>query len=329
MSKKLLEQIAATVTPRLGGIDWPALELRFGMPRDRIVYHVAPTGGASSQTDGLFAYLEVMTAAKARADVALKDVVLSWKVQDDPQTRQSEIKQAMDAFTDVQEDLGNIEKAVLSAVNNNFTFLTPDASLVMQREHFRAIVSSIYMASLYGMVVHANAIMQANNVDGFLIADSADEIVRAYNALVFLSESGALDTLKLNTLVPPPPEAPSTPGVGLTPIAWAAIITISVTLVVAIVAWCVVNMEKQAFVNRMVKDLCEDALKTGDPNKYKRCTELVEINGTATSSPPNPGDWVLEFGKGALLIGIAFAIAWATPTAVRILSDRHEDRRMA
>lgn len=301
----LLEKIAAEVSPDLGGVDWNALEAQFRLPREEIVY---ATEGLVSDA-GVFKYQEYMDAAFDRANSALEGIPLTWQIEENPDTSESEVALAMEAWANVQEETISIGDNVLHALRANLSFLNSESVFVVEKELLRATVSSTYMVCLFGLVTHAKAMMQLSGVAPEDIIASADNITKTFNALADLAEMGALDPLK--------PGAPA--ATGAVPV--GVVIAISAVLAVGIIAWCVVSVTQQIETNRAIKLLCEEAIRSGDEAGRERCAELVKLNITATQGGPIER-LAISLGQAALMVAISYGIFLMVPPIARMLGAK-------
>lgn len=273
LSESILK-LASKVNVELGGVDWTSLEAKLGIPREEIVYHT----GEEVSDSGFAMYWQYLQAAQARAKKALEDngIVMSWQVTEDPNTSESEVVEAMRAWDAVQLETVDVSDIVLSAIDSNIAFLSTEDSFRIEREKLRAMVSSVYMVSLYGSVGHKEAIMQSASVAPEDIVESADNIVKSFNALTHLVEVGALNALKK-------PSDEST-ALGVEP--GTVLVVISVVVAICVIAWCIVAVAKQIKVNKAIEQLCTEAVRTGSSKDKARCSALVEMNLTATDGGP-------------------------------------------
>lgn len=305
LSESILE-LASKVNVELGGVDWTSLEAKLGIPREEIVYHT----GEEVSDSGFAMYLQYLQAAHARAKKALEDsgIVLSWQVTEDPNTSEKEVVEAMRAWDAVQRETVDVSDIVLAAIDSNVALLSTDDSFRIERERLRAMVSSVYMVSLYGSVGHKEVIMQSASVAPEDIVESADIIVKSFNALTHLVESGSLNSLKK------PLDA-----LGVAPA--TVMVVISVVVAVCVIAWCIVAVTKQIKVNKAIEQLCTEAVRTGSSKDKARCSALVEMNLTATEGGPSIAPLVDL--KGILIAGAVLAgLVILGPPLVRSLDSR-------
>lgn len=268
-------KLASKVEAELGGVNWAELEVKLNIPREEVVYHT----GAEVSDSGAFMYWHYIDVAYLRAKQALTDnqIVLSWDVTDNPATEENEVVLASKAWDAIQRETVDVAGVTMGAIEQGVSFLDPSKAMLVDREKLRAMVSSIFMVSLYGSVAHKQVVMQHANVAPEDIIESADEIVKSFNAITRLVEVGALNPLRKET---------ATAGLGLAP---GVIVTIAVLAVVAIciIAWCIVATTKQIKVNKAIEQMCTEAARTGSEKDKERCSALVEMNLTATEGGPS------------------------------------------
>lgn len=297
----LLEEIASEISTDIPGIDWDALEARFGMPREELVYH---TGGETPDESGAFAYDLFIQAARARAEAQLGTIQLTFQVKDNPDTREDEMSLAMSAWEKIQNEEVAIGDVVLRALRTGKSYLSDEDAFEVDRETLRAMVSSVYLICLYGTLIHLKKLMQFREMSGEAIVQSADDVTRMFNALAIMGEQGALDPLR-----------PRAAGVVQVPVVIA--ISIAAVFVVGSIAYLFVTSQRQASVNKAMELLCEDAIRTGDEDAKERCADLVEINSVATKGPTER--MVLSIGQAALMVGGAYALIMLAPMVPKML----------
>ena len=315
----LLEKIAAEVSPDLGGVDWDALELQLGIPREEVVYHTAENTDGS----GVFLYQAYIKQAFDRAEIALSDVQLTWQVEADPATAEDDIALSMEAWKKVKEETISIGDNVLHALRTNIEFLSGNNAFEMNKELLRAMISSTYMTNLYGALAHAKAMMQLSDVAPEDIINSADNITKTFNALAMMANMGVLNPLKRTPAVKPPPETVTEDVVieGTSGVPVAVLIVIGAVLAIGLIAWCIVEVIKQQATNRAIQLVCEDAVRSGDEDAQSRCIELVKLNKTAQNGGPL-GDLALSLGQAALMVGISYAAFMLIPPLARMFKRR-------
>lgn len=313
----LLEKIAAEVSPRLGGVDWDALEAELGIPREEVVYH---TGAPSSGEGGLFLYQKYIKAAFDRANASLKDIRLTWQIEDDPATSENEVVEAMEAWDKTKQEAVTIGDSVLHALRSNIEVLSGDNAFEIVKEDLRAMVSSTYMTCLYGALAHAKGVMQLSDVAPEDIVNSADSITKTFNAIADMADMGVLNPLKDTPAAPSPSsEEVVVQGTGAVPV--AILVVIGAVVGVALIVWCIVEVIKQQALNRTIQLVCEDAVKSGDEGAKDRCLELIKINKTSQNGGPL-GDLALSLGQAALMVGISYAVFWVIPPLVRAFNGK-------
>lgn len=301
----LLEKIAAEISPEIPGIDWEALEARFGKPRELLVFD---TGGDTPDESGAFAYDLFIQAARARAEAQLATVQLTFQVKDDPATEEDEISLAMAAWEEVQQEQTTIGGALLRALQNDRQFLSSSSSFEISREAFRASISSAYLICLYGALIHLKKMMQFEEMSGEAIVQSADDVTRMFNALAILGEKGALDVLR-----------PKATGVVQAPV--VIVVSIAAVFVVSAIAYLYVTAQRQSAVNKAMKIICEEAQRTGDAELLEQCSVLAGKNsGVATHGPAER--MVLTIGQAALMVGGAYALILFAPHLARLFRGR-------
>lgn len=288
---RVIEKMAAEVSGQLGGIPWEQLEQRFGMPREELVYQV------TGEETGFSEYQKHITAALASAEEQLKDVVLSFQVEDDPATSEDEVVEAMKAWEKVQKELNTVGSQVLQALQDGVQKVQQENALVLPIEQYRAIISSTYVASLYGALIHVKGLMQLSDTAPEDIVESATNVTKTLNGLARLGEIGLLNPLKKN--------AQATAGIPA-----GVAIALLVVVGIGILAWCVVALTAQMEVNRNVRRICEDAERRNDKDAYNRCIELLKINNSAYQGGPFQPieDLAKTLGQLALFAGIGYAI---------------------
>lgn len=295
MSLSILDRIAAKIEPELGGIDWVALEKRFNIPREEIVYHT----GVEVSDSGFAAYQEYIKAAHDKCWAAVSTLTMTWDVKDDPSTVENEQVLAVKAWDQLEREVIDLKDVVLEALESQVAFLSQEDALLMDKERLRAVVSQIYTVALYGAVSHKNLLMQMANVAPEDIVDNANDITRSFNALTKLVDTGVLNSLKK--------EQSATQGLGALPVVVVAILLVAG---VAIIVWCILAIVKQIEVNKAIKLMCAEAARTGSKEDKERCSHLVEMSLMATSGGPgsvgNPLDNLKNtLGGGVLWIGLA------------------------
>lgn len=309
----LIEKIAQETSSLLEGVDWAKLEQEFGLPREEIVYDTSREPASAS---GWAKYQEYIQAAYQRANVSLEGVVLSWQIEDDPNTSESEVLEAMQAWEAVQKETVTIGDAVLRALRSNIDFLSSENAYQIDREILRAMISSTYMVCLFGAIAHARAIMQLSDVAPEDIVESAEVITKTFNGLADLADMGVLDPLRRETSEPSGAElAP----MGAVPV--AVVVAIVAVVGVGIIAWCIVAVMKQIETNRAIRELCRDAA-TGSEEDKERCAELVKLNLTSSQGGPFE-NFAKSLGEAALMVGISYAIIMvAVPYLSRMLKAK-------
>lgn len=304
----LIEKIARETSPTLSGVDWAELEQEFGLPREEIVYDTSREPAASS---GWARYQQYIQVAYERANRTMEGVVLSWQIEDDPTTAESEVFEAMRAWEAVQKETVTIGDTVLHALRSNVDFLTSDQAYLVDREKFRAMVSSTYMVCLFGAVAHARAVMQLSEVAPEDIVESADVITKTFNALADLAEMGVLDPLKPSAATPS--RGAQLASMGAIPV--GVVVAIVAVVGIGIIAWCIVAVMKQMETNRAIRALCQDAAAGSEEDK-ERCAELVKLN--LTSSQGGPLDnFARSLGEAALMVGVSYVIIMLIPHIAR------------
>lgn len=291
----LLEKITAQVSPSLPGVDWEALEQQFGMSREAVVYHSDP--GKTPEETGAFAYDKYIDAARARAELQIDQILMSFQVKDDPNTSASEVQLAMTAWDEAQREAVKIGDVVLRALRMGKSLLTKDDTFVVNREAYRAIISATYLICLYGNLVHSRKLMQFEDFPPEEIVQSAENLTQMFNGLAMLGEMGAFGVLK-----------PSATGASA-----PAIITVAIAsvLAVGILCFAFVTMQETADFNRNVTLVCQDAIRRGDAKALERCEELTRLNrigrdggpvGEAAKSIADAAKWL------AVLVGAVYIL---------------------
>jgi len=308
----ILEKISESMSPEIPGVDWETLEQRFGMPREFVVQHSEE--GKTPDEIGLFSYDIYLKAALARAELQLSKIEMSFQVKDNPNTRFSEADEAMRAWDEVQREANKVGSKVLSALKSGDEFLGFTNSFKIDRESYRAMISSTYLICLYGVLMHARKLMQLNDFTGREIVESADDITKALNGIAILGEMGALDSLR--------PTAAGT-GVAFTV---PVIVVLSVTAVfaVGIICYTILSMHQQGKFNESVRLVCEDAIERGDGESLERCQELLEINRQS-----GPGADAGKIADAVLKIAIGVSILFLVPKVISWIPEGKGRNRKA
>lgn len=301
----VIEQIANQAAEALPGVDWEALEERFGMPREQLVFDVGTPGKQAPEETGAFAYDVFIKAALARAEVQLSQIVLTSQVKDDPATRENEVVVSMHAWEEVQHEAVTVGNVVLRAFQAGQDFLSQSNSFVVPLEAYRAIVTSTYITCLYGAVVHARKLMQLEDFSGEEIVASAENVTQTLNALAMLGEMGALNPLK-----------PKATGVTA-----PAVITVAIASVLAIglICFAIVTVQEEQNRNQLIRLFCEDSVRRGE--SVDRCKELMELNDLGHRGGP-VALAAEKIGSTSVKVGLVLLALLVVPKLVNIYTKR-------
>lgn len=301
----LIAQIAQQFSPRLPGVDWNALEHRFGMHRDELVYH----SDISKPPDdtGVFAYDKYISLAMARAEIQLARIQLSFQVKDSPATQVNDITIAMRAWDRAQKEAITVGDETLRLLERGVRFFDSDEEYLIKIEDYRALISSTYVICLYGALIHAKKLMQFEDFNGRDIVEHADMIVKTLNGLALLGETGALDVLQPRAL-------------GVTVPATIAIVAISAVFVVGFICYASITMQEAARYNDLVKTVCEESIASGDPAAIERCEGLVRLNKVGTEGPL--ANTAQSLASASMTIAISLIALMAAPSILRAFSKR-------
>ena len=300
--------VAENVIP---GIDWEALEAKWGIPREEVVYHLDPSTEAAD--GGMFDYIDQILAAKDRAEAQINQIQLSFQVEDNPATAENELQEALVAYKAVRSGVTDVGRSLLQSLEEGAAQVIAGEELHMSRNDYRAFITNMWVTALYGAVAHAEALMQLEDVAPEDIVESADLVCRALNGLAMLGEEGALDPLK--------PQA-----AGAVPIGVVVALSVAGVIAVGIIAWMVIAIQKQGSFNKIADLVCTDALVGGDPERLKRCERLAAMNKVALNPPDEP---FKGLAMAALMISGAYVLFLSAPHIAKMLGAKTRGKTAA
>jgi hypothetical protein len=202
---------------------------------------------------------------------------------------------------------------VLSALKGGDEFLGFADSFKVDRESYRAMVSSTYLICLYGVLMHARKLMQLNDFTGREIVESADDITKALNGIAILGEMGALDSLR-----------PTAAATGALPVAVVVVLSVTAVFAVGLICYTILKMHQQGKFNESVRLICEDAIARGDGASLERCKDLLEIN-----QQQGPGEDAAKIGDAVFKIAIGVSLLFLVPKLISWIPEGKGRKRKA
>ncbi len=298
-----IEKLARAMDPVLSGVDWDKLTKLFNLTPEEIVYNVEDKSHGDVP---VWQYQTDMKAAYAKAKSYVDQINLPWEIG---------TTDALLAWNKVKDAAVGPSESALKAMDSKISVLPIANAFHISSNDLSATVASMYISSMYSLVMHQNLILQRNLVDAHEIVDNADDITKAFNAISYLFESGALDALKKNQVK----------GLGL-PVIVGVIIVIAAVAAIGAIAWTMVATKKIASFNKQMDAVCGEAIKTKDKDLLDACLKLADMSKVATDGgPTNFGPMgeiqkLLWAGLGAYLIFLA--APYAVPAVARALEKR-------
>lgn len=301
----ILEELASAVS--FPSVDWEALSQKFGMPPKDVVYKEA------------FSYQrEYLDPVFDRVLAKLENIKLTWDLG--RAATKADIAFAVDAWHRVREDTLDVSDAVLSALQHNIdSIMGSEDELRVGKEDFRALISSIWMSTMYGVLAHRKGLYQLDLVSSQDIMANADRLMQTCGALEFLYDSGALDSLRKATAV----QSEAIQPTGALPAVAVVVIAVSSALAIAAIAYVVLSWQQIAAVNKQMAMFCDEGLKQGDTDLLDRCERLAKANQISVQDPlkgvgSSIGTWlVVGFGTYLLFLSAPTLVEMASKKAAR------------
>lgn len=307
-----LKDIADFVSDKvLPGIDWEALEAKWGMPREELVYHVTSPVNGEAPAGGFFDYVDQIVAAQKRAEGQLAKIQLSFQVEDDPATEANEVALSMESYAAARDGVSGIQQQLRRALEGGIATLASGRELQMPLEAYRGFLTYFYVASLYGAVAHAQGLLQLQDVAPEDIVASADDICRAFQAIAQLGEVGGLSVLE-------------PPAVGVVQVGVIVGVVVVSVAVASLIAWAVVSVVDITGRNKLVAQACADAAASGDPKRLEHCEKLSKINAEVAKSQPNPFS---ALQTTVLMIGGVYLLFMVAPHVLKAFKQSKSQKK--
>ena len=308
MSDAAIKKLAATFGPNIKGIPWAKLQQETGMPADAIV-----TTLADKQI-----YQREMEEAQGFAEHVIEDIDLPWDLT---------TSESLSAWKEVKNETGVVGRKALEALNTAGVdgVLSDEDAFHMTVSQLKAIVASTYMTAMYGLVLHKKLIMQKMGASPAEIGEHAEQVTKAFNTLVYLSQKGGLNPIKkgpigwlekYRQLLEP---STSTQGLGAIQVAVPVVVgrVIVAVAIVGAIAWVMVANTQISTINKAMDKFC---VPDGSPEQIHACLELAKMNKVALDSGPPLG--LDTIAKYALLGGGLYLLVLFGPALSRAYSAK-------
>jgi hypothetical protein len=200
----------------------------------------------------------------------------TWDVYDQPGGQD-----ATAAWYGVREGILTKNSAIAGAVSAGASQLSGTAAPTLDREIWRAFVSSIFSTAMHGYAAHKNLVWQYAGVDPSVIVKNADYVHAMCQALVVMWQSGVLNSLKKG--------AQPLQGVGaVVATSTVVIVAIASVVVIYLACWFIQTLAVLLKQMQLVDEACAQAL--ADPSnkaKQKACQGAQKLLNQAKPNDPS------------------------------------------
>lgn len=194
-------------------------------------------------------------------------------------------------YYNLREKLSDQADELLQVAGTTVQLVNPLFSPTVAWSSYNNIVWYMWASALTGAEMHINAMIHKSGIPDADIAYHASLVTMLFNAIARMDDFGLLKPLKKS----------STSGLGAVPLV-AAIILGAVAIVM--LAWAIVSIFEISQRNEVVKAVCAEAAKSGNPADIANCQKMFSTSeGEVAGLVPKAAMGIVEKIATMAMIG--------------------------